>query len=275
MIIPSKYRKRFISGAILFLSAILVSVFILPLTTQANDTKFYCIELTKVGPEEPVVPGQEITYTYDVFNACDFDLVDFWCYDNPLGPLVWGSELEMGESLTIEKTHIITAEDCVDGQFTNKADCAGDDAGGIFRAESAFAYWTAFCETCDPSGTGTPGYWKNHLDAWPVDYIEIGGVTYSIDEAALFLNSAVKKDKTITMFKALVAAKLNLEDCNAGNCIKETVQLADEWMLNYGPVGSGVMASSPEWQIGEQLYVKLDAYNNGILCAPARDQLEL
>jgi hypothetical protein len=41
-------------------------------------------------------------------------------------------------------------------------------------------------------------------------------------------------------------------------------------MASYGPVGSNVAASSPAWAIGEPLHQQMDAYNNGLLCAPHR-----
>src|SRR5262249_27465523 len=44
-------------------------------------------------------------------------------------------------------------------------------------------------------GTGTPGYWKNHPDAWPVSSITVGGVTYTKDQAISWLGK-VGKDKT-------------------------------------------------------------------------------
>ena len=59
-------------------------------------------------------------------------------------------------------------------------------------------------------GTGTPGYWKNHPEAWPVDEITIGGVTYTKVEAIAIMNTPEKGDKTYTMFSALVAATLNV-----------------------------------------------------------------
>ena len=34
-----------------------------------------------------------------------------------------------------------------------------------------------------PPGTGTPGFWKNHPEAWPVSTITVGGVEYTLDEA--------------------------------------------------------------------------------------------
>mgnify|MGYP001090198550 CR=1 FL=1 len=72
------------------------------------------------------------------------------------------------------------------------------------------------------------------------------------------------------MFNALVAAKLNVLIGNDDSCIAETISDADTWMTN-NPLGSGVKGNYPAWQdVGEPLYEKLDAYNNGELCAPSR-----
>ena len=79
----------------------------------------------------------------------------------------------------------------------------------------------------------------------------------------------VKGDKTLTMFPALVAAKLNVMIGNEASCIADTIAAADSWMYAYPP-GSGVKANSDAWDMGEYLYWKLDAYNNGYLCAPSR-----
>jgi len=126
---------------------------------------------------------------------------------------------------------------------------------------------------CEPQpGTGTPGYWKNHPDAWPVDEITIGGETYSKDDAIEIMNTPEKGDKTYTLFRALVAARLNVLIGNKSCCIQRTINAADAWMATYGPVGSGVKAGgkcSP-WRDAEPLYKKLDDYNNGWLCAPSR-----
>ena len=122
-------------------------------------------------------------------------------------------------------------------------------------------------------GTGTPGYWKNHPEAWPVENITIGGVNYTKEQAIANMSKPEKGDKTYTMFRALVAAKLNVLIGNDDSCIDDTIDAADAWMNSYGPVGSDVKAggkTSP-WRIGEPLYTELDAYNNGLLCAPHRD----
>ena len=120
-------------------------------------------------------------------------------------------------------------------------------------------------------GTGTPGYWKNHPEAWPVDEIMIGGTLYTKAEAIAYMKQPVKGDKTITMFKALVAAKLNIAIGCDDSCIASTIADADAWLAS-NPVGSGVAGRSCAWQNGgECLYWTLDRYNNGELCVPARD----
>jgi len=120
-------------------------------------------------------------------------------------------------------------------------------------------------------GTGTPGYWKNHPEAWPVEEITIGGVTYTKAEAIAIMKSKNAGDKTWTMFNALVSAKLNgFIGCDCGT-ISETISAADLWMSFFGPVGSNVGGSSDAWKDGEPLYDTLNAYNNGLDCAPHRD----
>jgi hypothetical protein len=125
-------------------------------------------------------------------------------------------------------------------------------------------------------GTGTPGYWKNHPEAWPTETIVVGvvngvgGVSYSKALAISWLET-VGKDKTITMFSSLVPAILNVRIGTDASCIQSTIDEAHAWMAKYGPVGRGVHASSFAWKIGEPLHRRLDNYNNGMLCAPHRD----
>jgi hypothetical protein len=118
-------------------------------------------------------------------------------------------------------------------------------------------------------GTGTPGYWKNHPEAWPVSGITIGGTTYTKAEAIAWLGK-VGKDKTTTMFSSLVPAKLNVLIGNTDSCVATSIASANAWMAAH-PVGSKVAASSPAWAEGEPWHQQLDAYNNGLLCAPHRD----
>jgi hypothetical protein len=117
-------------------------------------------------------------------------------------------------------------------------------------------------------GTGTPGYWKNHPDAWPVSSITVGGRTYTKAQAIYWLGK-VGKDKTTTMFSSLVPAMLNVLIGNDGSCVNKAIADGNTWMTAY-PVGSNVAASSYAWSVGEPTHQTLDAYNNGLLCAPHR-----
>lgn len=129
-----------------------------------------------------------------------------------------------------------------------------------------------------PPGTGTPGYWKNHPEAWPVEVITIGGVTYTKEQAIANMGEPEKGDKTYTMFRALVAAKLNVWAGNDDSCIADTIDAADDWMETYGSLVTDEKVkaggkNSP-WRDGEPRYEELDDYNNGDLpCAKSRDVL--
>lgn len=132
-------------------------------------------------------------------------------------------------------------------------------------------------------GTGTPGYWKNHPEAWPVASITIGGKTYTKTQA-IALISCGDGNKLFTLFRSLVAAKLNVLMGCGGSCINGTILKADAWMAKYAPNGMPltcggkpiVYADSKAWKVGEPLYWTLDKYNNGqlyvsgTLCAPSR-----
>jgi len=142
---------------------------------------------------------------------------------------------------------------------------------------------TAAAWACTPPGVGTPGYWKNHPEAWPVEEIRIGGITYARADAIALMQTPGKGDKTYTLFRATVAALLNKRAGNDTSCpitdrpswtIQDVISKASWWLGEYPP-GDGVKGNSDAWQDkGEWLYEWLDAYNNGLLCAPSRDQLE-
>lgn len=120
-------------------------------------------------------------------------------------------------------------------------------------------------------GTGTQGYWKNHPQAWPVENIEIGCVTYTKAQAIEIMKKATKGDKTLNMFEQLVSAVLNVFAGNESSCILPTIAQAQAWMCLHPP-GSGVGAGSAAWaNEGGALHKTLDDYNNGRLCAPHRD----
>ncbi|HEY2150688.1 MAG TPA: SdrD B-like domain-containing protein [Vicinamibacterales bacterium] len=117
-------------------------------------------------------------------------------------------------------------------------------------------------------GTGTPGYWKNHPEAWPVGSIMVGNVTYTKAQAISLLGKT-GKDKTITMFQSLVSAMLSVMVGNDGSCISAAIMEGNKWLMA-NPVGSNVAGGSAAWTSGDPIHITLDAYDNGLLCAPHR-----
>ena len=125
-------------------------------------------------------------------------------------------------------------------------------------------------------GTGTPGYWKNHREVWP-DSITIANVTFyktgtpNVDEA-IALMGKVGGDKRITLFSSLISAKLNIAAGNNPECVIESVNAADAWLMLYWPGSEKVAGSSAAWAVGEPLHQRMDNYNNGLLdCAKHRN----
>ncbi|WP_440954461.1 DUF7507 domain-containing protein [Methanosarcina sp. Mfa9] len=226
------------------------------------------------GPEVSV--GDAVEWTYNVTNTGNVNLTAISISDdiqgaitNPVSKGNGDDILEPGEYWVFNATGVAVA-----GQYANNGTATG-------------YYGEMPVTDIDPShyfgiegpGTGTPGYWKNHPEAWPVDEIEIGGVTYTKEEAIEYMQLP-DGDKTNTMFRALVSTKLNIFVGNTHSCIDDVVAAADEWMEKYGPVSSGVKAKEDAWKVeegeplaeqGEYLYTMLDMYNNGELCAPHRE----
>lgn len=114
----------------------------------------------------------------------------------------------------------------------------------------------------------SPGYWKNHPDNWPVDEITIGGRTLTKLQAIALMSLPERGDKTKNAFRHLVAAKLNVLAGTDDSCIAEAIEAADAWLARH-PVCSGVRASSAAWKRISRVIARLDAYNNGELCAPS------
>jgi SdrD B-like protein len=161
------------------------------------------------------------------------------------------------------------------GDDTTDSDGVSDGFGSsvatvTFQGTDTSTDFGFFASPVAQPGTGTPGYWKNHPEAWPVNGITVGGITYTKEQAIAWLERP-GKDKTITMFSSLVPAMLNVMIGNDASCVSSTIDAANDWMKTYGPVGRGVHASSFAWKVGEPLHRQMDNYNNGMLCAPHRD----
>ena len=110
--------------------------------------------------------------------------------------------------------------------------------------------------------TYTMGYWMNHPEAWPMDSIIIGGVTYDKAEAIAILETPPEGDATYILAHQLIAAKLNVANGADFDEIEATIDEADAWLSTH-PLGSDPSDSDREQGIA--LSEILDNYNNGLL----------
>jgi hypothetical protein len=129
--------------------------------------------------------------------------------------------------------------------------------------------WDAGLCPREAPGVRSQGYWKTHPEAWPVEEIEIGGMTLKKCTAIRLMQRPTQGNKWLNLFEQLVAAKLNVYVGNESNCIEDILEQADEW-LEANPIHT--RANSRAWKCeGQYLHSELDAYNNGYLCAPPAD----
>jgi len=115
-----------------------------------------------------------------------------------------------------------------------------------------------FWESC----TYTLGYWKTHPEAWPVEEIPIGGVTYTKTQAVEVLETQPRGDATYLLAHQLIAAKLNISNGADPSAVETTIAEADTWLVEH-PLGS--KPKGPERQEGIALAQTLDDYNKGAI----------
>lgn len=233
------------------------------------------IDITKTADASVIEPGSTVTYTLVVTNTGNVDLSDvavtdptFPGCDRFLGNLAVGEQV----SYTCSTQLLVTT--------TNVATVDGTDPLGTSVQDDDDA---VVIVVVDPQGTGTPGYWKNHTDAWIL--IE-GGIligdwnrntvcdagesclALTMDEAMAALSTPPRGDATYNVARPLVAAWLNVLGFNESSCIVDEVDAAVDWLTAY-PIGSSPARDA--WAGISDAAGRLDDYNNGRLCAPSRD----
>lgn len=125
-------------------------------------------------------------------------------------------------------------------------------------------------------GSGTPGYWKNHLEVWPVQVLTVGGYTYTQEEVIHWFNVKVTGgDNCLQMFYHLAAAKLAWLTATDYCGLQNVETQADIWMYQYCGGAEGLpnplRVPMKNWVGGGlNLYNQLTAYNNGQLCVGHR-----
>jgi len=107
----------------------------------------------------------------------------------------------------------------------------------------------------------TPGYWKNHPDAWPVSTITMGGVTYTKAEAIAILMTPPRGDATYILAHALIPAKLNDAMGYLPGTYADPISRADTF-LSAHPLGTGDTLTAGERAFCIELALWLDNLNN-------------
>jgi hypothetical protein len=117
-----------------------------------------------------------------------------------------------------------------------------------------------------PPCTGSPrtiGFWKNHPNAWPINSLTVGGITYEKDKALQILRDANAKDATKMLTAQLIAAKLNVLSgtwCGASSPIFDSMNDADTFLVAH-PLGSNPTGADRTYAL--MLKDILDNFNNG------------
>jgi hypothetical protein len=217
------------------------------------------LTIAKVGPG-CARKGEAIIYTITVNNTGENDLSDVVMEDEMLG-FTWQGDLNTGETNILNLTYTIPCN--IEGNLTNTATVWTQLNETTFYAEASWT--TKILHPCFIPHS--KGYWKNHAEAWPVDWIEIGDANYTKEEAIDKLEGANAKDATGMLAAQLIAAKLNRLSgacsdfcyCDESLDIDEVIDEADEFLAGY-PLGSDPQDENRQ----NALYLKdwLDAYNN-------------
>jgi hypothetical protein len=180
-----------------------------------------------------------------------FDLSGSWAC------LLTGGNYRISQSVLLYSTldHVPTLEEL-----------AAFPSNQIFTSDGITA--TFACDpTRPPVASRTPGYWKNHLSAWPQTVLSIGHTSY--DQACLddVLDAPTRGDVRVKLIHHLIAAKLNILAGTDAAPISATIADADAAMtaVSIDCTSSTLDGSAPRGAAKaaiEALKDRLDAYNN-------------
>lgn len=114
----------------------------------------------------------------------------------------------------------------------------------------------------DSGCTLTQGYWKNHLDAWPVNSLTLGTVNYDQGSLSLIFSQQVSGNGLVSLAHQLIAAKLNIAKGADGSALGTAIADADTLIGNLvvPPVGAGSLSPGST----SALTTALDNWNMGI-----------
>ena len=120
--------------------------------------------------------------------------------------------------------------------------------------------WRQFSVATQNCVLGGGGYWKNAPDAWPVDTINLGGITYSKQAAIDILETPKKEGTPYIVAQQLIPAKLNVFSGAVNSEITQVISDADTWLAanHFGSKPSGVIKDE-----GVTLGKQLEEFNKG------------
>jgi hypothetical protein len=85
---------------------------------------------------------------------------------------------------------------------------------------------------CAPACPHPPVFWMNHQDMWPADELTVGCEDYSKDDLVRIMRCKPRGDITVSLFRQLVAAKLNVLN-GADDSIEEWVSAGDDFLCKH------------------------------------------
>ena len=139
---------------------------------------------------------------------------------------------------------------------------------GVDNHDTDFGFFTP--AVAQP-GTGTPGYWKNHPDAWPVDSITVGGVSYSKARGDRLAEEGREGQDHDDVQLARPGHAERVDRQQRQLCDKDhrRRRRLDGHCIPHSAATSRHRATRGTY--GEPMHKQMDYYNNGLLCAPHRN----
>jgi hypothetical protein len=138
---------------------------------------------------------------------------------------------------------------------------SADSQGAGANTQTAASVCSGPCVT---GCTRTLGYWKTHPQAWPVNSLTLGTVSYSKAQLLKILNQPVRGNGLISLAHQLIAAKLNAATgASVPSDVAYTLWSQADALIGarvVPPVGNGYLApDATSWWTSV-----LDQYNNGM-----------